>query len=192
MIYAANNTRHECDRVTLLWKHFALKRSLIEPFFSAIVELRSATLRRYIHYWSLQKFFQNWQCSRPAVPETIYLYKVNIANTRKRYKTCSKVVSNRPDSCQWHRSVAFDFNNFTPISAILLLTLNKYMFIEVILHKRSYWNEQIVAIVWTDFKPLVFSYTPWKRQKTGNFSWCFKGYKKRPVIWNGLVVTLNI
>ena len=35
--------------------------------------------------------------------------------------------------------------------------------------------------------PLVSFYTPWKH-KTPKFSEVFRGYRKRPVVWNGLKI----
>ena len=37
----------------------------------------------------------------------------------------------------------------------------------------------------THFMPLVFYDTHWKHRKSEVF-WCFQGYRKRPVVWNGL------
>ena len=55
MIYVVNNTRYECDRVTLLWKQFLLKLSLIELFFRKIIEQRPATFIKNIRDWSCVK-----------------------------------------------------------------------------------------------------------------------------------------
>ena len=38
----------------------------------------------------------------------------------------------------------------------------------------------------THFMPLVSFDTPWKHQKNQRFSNVFRGYRKRPVAWNGL------
>ena len=56
------------------------------------------------------------------------------------------------------------------------------------------WNNvQIPNFDWSDcflvkhllthFIPVVPFYTPWKHQKPV-ISWCFKGYRKRPMSWN--------
>ena len=37
--------------------------------------------------------------------------------------------------------------------------------------------------------PLVSFYTSWKHQKISVF-WCFRGYRKGPVAWNGLMYQL--
>ena len=63
-----------------------------------------------------------------SVPTSIYLFKVNNSNIRKRCEICSKLTIKTPERRQCRRSGVFIFN-FERISHLflvfLLLTLNK-------------------------------------------------------------------
>ena len=84
------------------------------------------------------------------LPTNIYLFKVSYRNTRKRYKTCSKLTIKTSEQHQWRRSGVF-IVNFEHIShlflVLLLLTLNR--------HKNRYFYHPIQ----TNLHRLKFIYT---------------------------------
>ena len=69
----------------------------------------------------------NWLCEN-SIPASIYLFKVNNRNTRKRCEICSKLTIKTPERRHWRHSGAFTVN-FEHISHLFLvfplLTLKK-------------------------------------------------------------------
>lgn len=63
---------------------------------------------------------------------SIYMFKVNIANTSKMSEICSKLTLKRPEELHWHRSDVF-FVNFAQISRIYFVFSLKT------------WNEKMPA-----------------------------------------------
>ena len=64
----------------------------------------------------------------------------------------------------------------------ILLCVSEGIIVSTFLEKVIFFAKPI-----THFIPLVSFYTPWKHQETESFSDIFRGYRMRPVAWNGLV-----
>ena len=119
-------------------------KSIFESYFCEILRLFSFTanpiqilkqvgsLLGLISRSALQK--QNKQSFDTAglmlFPASIYLFKVNNKNPRKRCDICSKITAKMLERRQWCHSGVFtvNFENISHLFLVfLLLTLNKYM-----------------------------------------------------------------
>ena len=88
------------------------------------------TLHKLTLGWLKKLKYHNAVWYPSCYPVNIYLFKVNIRNTRKKCETCSELRIKTTQRRQWRRSAVF-IGNFEHTShlflVLLLLTLNRYM-----------------------------------------------------------------
>ena len=134
---------------------------------------------------------------------SLYLFKVNNKNFRKRCEICLNLPIKTPERPRWRCSSVFIIN-FKHISHLFLVFL---VFPSIFYYQQvniSWCSLSTWAIIFTffyfiisrycfllnsltHFMPLVSSYTPWKH-KNQRFSDIFRGHRKRQVAQHGLKV----
>ena len=106
----------KCDQirsVLCIWSHL-LKKSLIENFIFCVVTPHSldSTDSKFSSFTTRQKNHSNTGLTYFVTPlqkqsASIYLFKVNNRNTRKRSGICSELTIKTPEQRQWHRFGVF-------------------------------------------------------------------------------------
>ena len=126
-------------------------------------------------------------------PANIYLFKVNNRSTRQMCKICSKLTQKTPERPQCRRSGVFivNFEQFQFFLVFLLLIwANKCYLGKISLLQRQN-SMQLLDLLYiltkfTNKSNLPLTYIFLYPLKTSENFWFFRGYKKKPVAWNGL------
>ena len=87
---------------------------------------------------------------RYTFPASIYLFKINNGNNRKRCEICSKLTIKKPERCHWRRSGVFIVNNENISHLFLVFRLFTLQFVYwfIFLHKNTItdWEQKVSTV----------------------------------------------